>query len=133
MSFHRTCRSENSMNAATNDSRLVRSLCVFRDRLNDHPRARSLLRDWDRDISVEATDTEERAVMVLRNTKIEALVSAPGDAQVVVTVRAPRDLLCAVFSGEMNPTTLFLDGALQVFATDRDQMKLDALSLLLWD
>jgi hypothetical protein len=112
-------------------STLDESLQVFCQRVNSHPRMRSLLATWDRDIDVSPTDSDDLYRMRCRESLLS--VVAIEDREPEIVMRAPKSMLTSVFSGDSNPAMLFLYGDLQVFATDRDQVKLDAIALILWD
>lgn len=109
------------------------SLEQFRHKVNTHPRLRSLLKGWNRIAGITATDSGVQYTLTFRDSCIvEITHGAPGD-QGQLQIEASEALLRGVFSGETNPATEFLEGRLQVFASDQDQMKLDAITLVLWD
>jgi len=112
---------------------LDHSLNSFQKLVNDHPRLRSLLKGWDKDILVESTDTNETYRLTFADTKLVQIESPAREEEADITVRAEARLLNDVFTGISNPATLFLEGTLQVFASDKDQIKLDAIALVLWD
>ena len=112
---------------------LARALQGFQTKVNQHPRLRTLLKGWDRDVRVECDDVDVRHQLHFRNTLLHAIELDAGDDDVAITMRASHALLVDVFEGRSNPAKMFLDGDLQVFAIDKDQVKLDAVSLLLWD
>jgi hypothetical protein len=105
----------------------------FRQKVNQHPRLRTLLKSWDRVIVVEGTDTGSRLSMPFSDSRITSVQDGEPPAGTAIRIRAPEPLLIQVFSGAVNPTTAFLQGELQVFADDRDQVKLDAITLVLWE
>ena len=110
----------------------------FQARLNAHPRIKTLLKGWDRLLLIDASDKPARYLVRFADTKLTeiteiapAAASAAPDAAIIM--RAPCGTLSAVFSGVENPATLFMNGALEVYASDKDHMKLDAVALVLWD
>jgi hypothetical protein len=112
---------------------LAGCLAEFSNRVNNSERIKSLLKDWNRTLSIEAEDAPGEAyVVVFRDCSVVS-VSRGSDESASIVMRAPAHLLGEVFSGRTNPAMAFLEGHLQVFADDRDQVKLDAISLLLWD
>ncbi len=50
-----------------------------------------------------------------------------------IKMKGSQRTLTDIFRGDLNPASEFLDGRLQVTASDKDQVKLDAITLLLWD
>ena len=112
---------------------LTRALSQFQAKVNQHPRLRTLLQGWERDIEIECDDVDVAERLRIRGSLIRDVSDAAPDADVTITMRASHSVLVDVFEGRRSPAKLFLDGDLQVFASDKDQVKLDAISLLLWD
>ena len=112
---------------------LEQCLTQFSDKVNQNARLKGVLRGWDRVMQIEATDTpDERFVMEFRGSAVVSVARGNAESPPIV-MRAERRLLIDIFAGTTNPAMAFLDGDLQIFADDRDQIKLDAISLLLWD
>jgi hypothetical protein len=105
----------------------------FREKVNQHPRLRTLLKGWERVVTVEGSDTGSQLSMPFTDSRITSVVEGEPPPGTGIRVRALEQLLIQVFSGALNPATAFLNGELQVFADDRDQIKLDAITLVLWD
>lgn len=110
---------------------LDESLEIFCGRVNSHPRMRTLLASWDRDIEVSPTDSDELLRMRCRDSLLSVVPPSGSEAEIVM--RADKEMLTSIFVGGSNPAMLFLYGDLQVFASDKDQVKLDAIALILWD
>jgi hypothetical protein len=105
----------------------------FSKKINENSRLRGVLRGWDRVMQIEALDSaDDSYVMEFADSNVVSLKRGSVDGAPVV-MRGERELLLAIFRGATNPAIAFLDGTLQVFADDRDQIKLDAISLLIWD
>jgi hypothetical protein len=45
---------------------------------------------------------------------------------------ANADIVNDIFTGKANPSRLYLDGTLKVFASQKDQMVLDAIVDIVW-
>jgi hypothetical protein len=114
-------------------SALSQTLEQFKDKVNAHPRLRSLLKDWNRLVRIEALDSEEVFHAHFANTELTRIAPGSEDLEAEITLSATGDLLCKIFSGRENPASQYLTGSLQVFASDKDQVKLDAITLVLWD
>lgn len=105
----------------------------FRDRVNAHARLPLLLRGWSRSIVVEALDTGDTATLIVRDTKItEVLGESREDPEHPITVQGDLEMLCGIFDGTANPAQAVLDGGLAVYGADTDQVKLDAITLIVW-
>src|SRR3954447_16431349 len=108
------------------------ALSRFRELVNHHPRMATLLRGWNRITLVEAEDTGSQFTIDFRDCRIVSVT--PGSRQdVQIQVRASERLLTDVFVGALNPASEVLDGRLSVDASTSDQVKLDAITLVLWD
>lgn len=113
----------------------------FRELANDNPRVLRLIEGWQPLIRIapndEATAYAARvdgAIDPWRTitTEVTATDAETPDDTRQITLCASAAVLAQVFSGDLNPARAHLDGTLQVFADDRDQVKLDAISLILW-
>jgi len=112
---------------------LADSLQSFRELIKAHPRMKTLLKGWDRTVLVQSEDTAETFTLEFRDCHLVDIrdVAPAGDAG--ITIKASQRVLADIFTGALNPASEFLDGRLQVFASDSDQVKLDAITLVLWD
>jgi len=63
--------------------------------------------------------------------EMRAPETAPAGAPDIV-IAAEERVLLGIFSGEINPARAHLDGELQAFGSQRDQLVLDAIVLLIW-
>lgn len=112
---------------------LFSSLLSFREQVNGAERLRSLLKGWDRVVTVEASDTGRKYTMLFTDTRAGEPRAAVAGEEVDISLKAEERVLIDVFRGVQNPAALFLEGNLQVFASDKDQVRLDAITLILWD
>lgn len=120
------------MSADSTGSALPETLNEFRVKANDHPRVRGLLNGWQPVIVIEAVDTGNTWYMPVRDCQVSAVERRFEHASHVVHLRATGDILTSIFKGASNPAEAFLNGELEIFASDKDQVKLDAISLVLW-
>lgn len=121
------------MLATTDSVEIAQCLESFSERLNAHPRMRTLLKCWEPYVVVSSTDTGCSYTLVFKDTRVAEVRKGTDESRDhLVRVCAAEDLLKRIFSGADNPATAFLDGRLQVYAADKDQIKLDAIALVLW-
>jgi hypothetical protein len=111
---------------------LPETLEQFRVKVNADQRLQSVLRGWEPAILVEASGSGWRRYLVVKDCRIAELQPQVENVTHVVHLCAAENVLIGVFGGQINPTDAFLDGELQVFASDKDQVKLDAICLVLW-
>lgn len=121
------------MSSESSDGTLFEVLQTFQGQVNGNKRVQKLLKGWEPIILVESTDAPDifhMHVSASQITKIEPAVEREIDH--LVHLRAKRSDLIAIFSGQRNPARAFLDADLECFASDKDQVKLDAIALIIW-
>jgi hypothetical protein len=111
---------------------LIDALLQFRDRVNADSRLQTVLRGWEPVIVVEVPGGGWKQYLVVRDGRITGIGPECKDSTHLVHLLAEEHVLIAIFTGGLNPTEAFLNGDLQIFASDKDQVKLDAISLMLW-
>ena len=116
-------------------SGLKPTLLDFQERFNTNPRVKKLIKKWEREIMLDATDTGALHTMVVQGQELREIVDgkAPsGDQELLVHLQAEEATLKDIFSGEYNPATAVIDGVLSVFSKERDKIKLEALAMVIW-
>jgi|SRR5262245_37987696 len=111
---------------------LAECLSEFVHSVNTHPSVAKLLKGWEPLLAIEATDDGERFHLRVRNCRVADAGTGDPDAAHAILIRGENAVLAEVFSGALNPAQAYLEGRLEVFGSDRDQIKLDAISLVLW-
>lgn len=104
----------------------------FQTKVNANERIGRILKGWSPNIYVEPRGSGEDYTMVVSESKITAVLDGRQQADHLVHVTAEPAVIQQVFTGELNPSEAVLDGLLSVFASDKDQVKLDAITLVLW-
>jgi hypothetical protein len=112
---------------------LEHALCHFRDLVNAHPRMKTLLKGWDRWAVVATEDAALAFTVEFRDCQVVSVKPGITVDNAAIKLKGSARTLTDIFLGELNPASEFLDGRLQVTASDKDQVKLDAITLLLWD
>jgi putative sterol carrier protein len=112
---------------------LEQALHHFRDLVNAHPRMKTLLKGWDRAAVVATEDAGETFTVQFKDCQIVSVQPGITADHAAIKLKGSQRTLTDIFRGDLNPASEFLDGRLQVTASDKDQVKLDAITLLLWD
>lgn len=113
-------------------NRLQNHLHKFISDVNAMPRMRSLLKGWQPQVVIQTSDSDELYSFNVYDSFLSELGTSNEEYPHTVILRGREDILNRVFSGELNPARAHLDGELDVFGSDRDEVKLDAISLILW-
>jgi hypothetical protein len=118
------------------NSALRAGLERFQGDVNVHPQMDKVLRDWEPTILIECSDDAAQSyILSVRGRKIVEVVAPIAiDAQAScdIRVRGSVQTLTEIFGGSLSPVTAFDEGLLQIFASERDQIKIDTISLILW-
>jgi hypothetical protein len=111
---------------------LLSALEDFRARAEAAPSVKKLLARWDRLVEVRAL-SEPRRSFFLRSSAGRMLGPEPSaDRSPDVVIAAHESVLQGVFRGKLNPARAHLDGELQAFGSQKDQLVLDSIVLLIW-
>lgn len=102
----------------------------FRARGMASPPVRRLLRGWDRVVEIRAQGGGALFLSSRGGVMEGPAERAERPPDVVISGAAP--VLEAVFGGELNPARAHLDGDLEVAGSQRDQLVLDSLVMLIW-
>src|SRR4051812_1529145 len=87
----------------------------FKACFNTNPRAQKLVKDWNRLILLDATDTRTSYGLFVKNqelTEVKPVTEFNSDDEGVVHLQGEEQVLRDVFSGKYNPATALTDGAL---------------------
>jgi len=119
---------------ATQFTDLKECLEDFQQRFNTNGRVRKLVKNWDRQVMVEATDTGAVYTMYVEDAEMRRIEEgrSEGDDEYLVHLQATNETLMEIFSGNYNPSTALLDGMLSVFSNERDKVKLEACAMVIW-
>lgn len=113
-------------------SALMECLQKFRLEVNAHPRIKGILKGWSPEIQFETLDGEAAVHAVVAEQVLGEMRPGAAESEGAILVRATEQDLIEIFSGRKNPARAFLDAELEIFGSDKDRVKLDAISLVLW-
>jgi len=105
----------------------------FRLKANASDRVRRITAVWHPSLFVECLDTGARYRLSIDDgliAPIDRTDSEPGDSALLI--RGDSAVLAAVFAGTRHPLHAYNDGELEVYGSQGDQVKLDAISLVIW-
>jgi hypothetical protein len=123
------------MNAPSHD-RMFECLKRFQGLVNSNGRVKKLLKGWEPIVLIEPTDADARYYLSVRGAEVAEVTHRPerelDGSEHLVHVRGAAADLERVFSGQESAARAVLDATLEVFARDGDQVKLDAITLVLW-
>lgn len=118
----------------TNNSALGDCLRDFQTTFNGNEQVKKLIKGWNRSLVLEATDTAAGLTVIVSDlmvTEINEGARAEDDDE-TIHLQASEDTLVRIFSGDYNPANALIDGELAVFSSEKDKVKLEAISIVIW-
>lgn len=112
---------------------LAEALGDFAARFAEEPRLKKMTLDWNRTILVAPDDAEDAEfTLCLTDGELSVAEGRPaGKAELVV--RADTQTLVDLFLGEIAPTEPYMSGKLRIEASEADTMRLDVITLMIWN
>ncbi|HSE18449.1 MAG TPA: SCP2 sterol-binding domain-containing protein [Pyrinomonadaceae bacterium] len=113
---------------------LEECLQQFRSTVNANQQVKKILAGWDRTILLEATDTQSLLTLVVQDRMVTDLKAGAPDENEdnLIHLQASEENLIKIFSGQYDASTALIDGELAVFSSEKDKVKLEAVSIVLW-
>lgn len=111
---------------------LGHALREFSVRVNGHSHVRVLARNWQTSLHVQSLDSPECFRLVLKEGQIVEIASIEPPTHDALLLRGETRVLESVFSGGLHPLSAYNEGQLEMYGPQADQIKLDAISLLIW-
>ena len=112
---------------------LLELLRGFAERVNGEVNLRGTLAGWTPDFFIQASDTGDTVEVRIAGGRVDGVSPAarePGDEALLL--RAATPVLERVFRGAVSPLGAYTDGLLEVYGSQKDQIKLDVIALVLW-
>jgi hypothetical protein len=111
---------------------LGHALREFSVRVNGHSHVRALARKWQTSLYVQGLDSPECFRLVLEEGQIVKIEPTEPPTHDTLLLRGDTQVLESVFSGRLHPLSAYNEGQLEMYGPQADQIKLDAISLLIW-
>ena len=105
----------------------------FQATFNDNARVKKLIKSWNRKIVVEGMDTGAVMTMAVEDLLMtDILEGAHPNGENPIHLQAQQETLIRIFSGSYNPAHALIDGELAVFSSEKDKVKLEAITMVIW-
>ena len=104
----------------------------FSERYNSNERLQKMLRKWSADVLIWCKDEKLGFLVNVSNGRITTINRTSDSSVGRVKIVGEASVLVDVFKGLKNPSHLYLDGVLEVYGPERDQIILDAIVEELW-
>jgi hypothetical protein len=109
------------------------ALLSFQAQANANARVASLLKGWSPVFHLDCTDTGRAYSLRVGNCRLESVGEGHEDSAHVIRLSASEADLRALFTGGLNPVEAHSNGLLEVYGDPKDHVKLDAITMVLWN
>ena len=120
------------MEMTLTQSPLLESLFDFRKRFNSSERVKKLINNWNRAIMLESIDSKNNYSFTIEDSALSQILPGLVERDPTIHLQAEESILTRIFSGDYNPASALIDGALAVFSDERDKVKLEAIAMIIW-
>lgn len=103
----------------------------FAKRLRGHERLSAMNRDWQRRIAIVPTDDAPMCSLFVAGVDVSLADYHEDECDIILY--APSVVLKQIFAGELSPTEPYMSGDLRVQGSQEDMMRLDFVTLILWE
>jgi len=107
-------------------------LKTFSERVNETKQLRVLLKKWSPEIVIKPEDGTEIFSLDVQESLIKGIHASELNREHVIRLEGETAILEEIFSGKRNPARASIDGLLKIYGSNKDEVKLDAISLILW-
>lgn len=104
----------------------------FSRRVNDNERVQKLIKRWSTSVLMWSKDQEFGFVLTISTGKIVEMRRAAGEDEGNVKVVSSTATLLEMLKGKENIAHLYMDGVVETYGSEKDQIVLDAVARLLW-
>ena len=104
----------------------------FSEKVNKTKQLRVLLKKWSPEIIVKSDNSNELYSLEVYESIIKDIHTKEQNHDHVIRLEANSEVLEEIFSGQRNPARASVDGLLKIYGSNKDEVKLDAISLILW-
>jgi hypothetical protein len=113
-------------------SNLQNAIEAFAQRVNANPHVLKLTEALQTQLHVEVLEAGECFRLPVVEGAITGVERVPAPQHETLLLRGRAAVLEAIFEGRMHPLAAFNQGELEVYGPQPDQIRLDAISLLIW-
>ncbi|WP_424195192.1 hypothetical protein ACMYR3_05255 [Ampullimonas aquatilis] len=117
----------------TADTQLLDALQHFQSRMNASAPVQKMSKGWSPLIYVQSNDDAHCFALQIEEGQLKNITPSNDDIdEDDLLLRADHELLVRIFKGQANPLREWSNGTLEVYGPQKDQGKLDAVSMILW-
>jgi invasion protein IalB len=104
----------------------------FVNNVNKNEKVQKLIRKWSTTLLFWGKDINKGFILQIQDGKITSIKEVFSMDEGKVKVITDKDTLVKMFEGKENIAHLYLDGVVETYGSEKDQIVLDAVARLLW-
>lgn len=120
------------MSDSENYGRLESILTDFSEQSNTNEKVQKLIKRWSSTVLIWPDDLGKGLILNVENGKIIEIKRTSENSEGKVKVVGKYEILSNMFLGKENLSHLYMDGVIQTFGSEKDQIVLDAIARILW-
>ncbi len=104
----------------------------FNRRVNENERVQKLIRKWNTSVLMWSRDQRFGFVLTITSGRVVEMRKAASEDEGNVKVVSSTSTLVDMLRGKENISHLYMDGVVETYGSEKDQIVLDAVARLLW-
>lgn len=104
----------------------------FVGEVNLNEKVQKLIRKWASSVNIWGRDIGEGYILEVQSGKVTSVTKAASRDDGIVKVIGDAEMLIRMFRGKEKVAHLYLEGVIETYGSERDQIVLDAIARLLW-
>ncbi|MGC8672606.1 MAG: SCP2 sterol-binding domain-containing protein [Thermoplasmata archaeon] len=104
----------------------------FVNNVNKNEKVQKLIKKWSTTLLFWGKDINKGFILQIQDGKIISIKEVYDENEGKVKVITEKDTLVKMFEGKENIAHLYLDGVVETYGSEKDQIVLDAVARLLW-
>jgi hypothetical protein len=104
----------------------------FVDKYNNNLKIQNMLKKWNAELLIWSKDDNAGFIIKVENGKVVDISKSTSFNEGRIKVVGERRILIDMFKGLKNPSQLYLNGIIEVYGPERDQIILDRIVEEIW-
>ncbi len=113
--------------------RLENIISSFSEESNSDPKVQKLIRKWSSSVLIWPEDIGKGFLLTVEAGRIISLERTEDKNTGKVKVVGSGAILSNMFQGKESISHLYMDGVVQTYGSEKDQIVLDAIARILWN